>query len=495
MTWILEILSGVAFIAITLGVIALGLKLVWQWRAKQTLPGRLKSHFAPATLQQIAVTHRQFPQHVRVDLQRAIEDFFQGISLLWFTGVRSENGLGNVEFASLLDESLLSAAGVSATPPQYEQIDIGETLPVKTLMNGLWLAERAGTKFAVLYAPRTDYGSCGISQRTSLQVASVDGDASHGGGTPAQDIAGQFFEHLEREVAFARSYRGKVLSFENDDSYSGQSSGVKVHRLGSVRREDVILPQRTLDLLERNVLQFVKQRKQLAELQMATKKGLLFYGPPGTGKTHTIRYLAHALPEHTTLLIAAEQVGLLGEYMTLARLLQPSLVVIEDADLIARERTRMRDPRAELLLNKLLNEMDGLREDCEMMFILTTNRPEEIEGALASRPGRIDQAIEFPLPDSAGREKLIRLYGRRLMLEPEIVSRLVVRTDKVSASFIKELMRRVAQLHLASDGTAKLELSTVENALEEMLFTGGSLNLKLLGGDQRGNDDGVTRPE
>ena len=46
-------------------------------------------------------------------------------------------------------------------------------------------------------------------------------------------------------------------------------------------------------------------------------------------------------------------------------------------------------------LNKLLNEMDGLREDAEILFILTTNRPEQLEPALASRPGRIDQAIEF----------------------------------------------------------------------------------------------------
>jgi cell division protease FtsH len=54
---------------------------------------------------------------------------------------------------------------------------------------------------------------------------------------------------------------------------------------------------------------------------LPVKKGLLFYGPPGTGKTHTIRYLAGALRGHTTLLITAEQVALIEEYMTLARLL------------------------------------------------------------------------------------------------------------------------------------------------------------------------------
>lgn len=50
----------------------------------------------------------------------------------------------------------------------------------------------------------------------------------------------------------------------------------------------------------------------------------------------------------------------------------------------------MRVPGEEVLLNKLLNEMDGLREDAEVLFILTTNRPDPIEPALSSRPGRID---------------------------------------------------------------------------------------------------------
>ncbi len=40
-------------------------------------------------------------------------------------------------------------------------------------------------------------------------------------------------------------------------------------------------------------------------------------------------------------------------------------------------------------------EIDGLREDAEVLFILTTNRPDQIEPALASRPRRIDKAIEF----------------------------------------------------------------------------------------------------
>jgi ATP-dependent 26S proteasome regulatory subunit len=67
----------------------------------------------------------------------------------------------------------------------------------------------------------------------------------------------------------------------------------------------------------------------------------------------------------------------------------PTAGMIEDVDLIARDRGTMYGPGD-------LNEMDGLREDAAVLFILTTNRPANLERALASRPGRIDQAIEFP---------------------------------------------------------------------------------------------------
>jgi ATP-dependent 26S proteasome regulatory subunit len=152
-------------------------------------------------------------------------------------------------------------------------------------------------------------------------------------------------------------------------------------------------------------------------------------------------------------------------------------------DLIARERSEMSSPCQESLLNKLLNEMDGLKEEADILFILTTNRPEALEAALASRPGRVDQAIEFPLPDEDGREKLVRLYAAGIELGEGVVRRVVERTEQVSAAFIKELMRRSVQFHLEREGCGRLEWEDVDRALDEMLFRGGSLNLKLLGAE------------
>src|SRR4029077_8854478 len=153
------------------------------------------------------------------------------------------------------------------------------------------------------------------------------------------------------------TYRGRVISLESNHEYSGRGGAVKVHRRHRGCREEVILPEKTLSLLDRNVSSFIRARDHIKSLGLSAKKGLLFYGPPGTGKTHTIHYLASQLPGHTTLLITAEQVGLLDEYFRLARFLQPSMVIVEDVDLIARAREQMGRAGDAGLPNKLLREM------------------------------------------------------------------------------------------------------------------------------------------
>lgn len=438
----------------------------------------LKTHLLPIKASEITITERRFPFRMRADLQRTIDKVFGvEITVKHFFGVRAEYAHG----APTLTDCLLEGVNnpTYSIPPEYEELDLGDEHPLRVLKNGLWLLESDGIRFAIMLGPCGHYG-----QVTGVQIQVGVPLCSEG-----NQIAQRFFKQLEDAVIRGESYRGKILSLEQSEhSYSGESSGIAVHKLRNVRREDVILPAETLSLLERNVVHFARNRERLSQLGMSKKKGVLFYGPPGTGKTHTIHHLASSLDGHTTILISAEQVGLLGEYMTLARLLQPSMVVIEDVDLIARERSSMESVCEEVLLNKLLNEMDGLKEDAEIFFILTTNRPEALEAALTSRPGRVDQAIEFPLPDADGRRKLVALYAPKGLLEDDLINDVVRRTDGVSAAFIKEFMRRATQFSIERDENSRLTHADLDLALDEMLFKGGSLNRKLLGAGQAPSD-------
>lgn len=429
----------------------------------------LEWHFDGVPRSKLVTTVRQFPGHMRADVQVAIDRLFA--SAIRLVGINEEQRYETLSISRLLRDGRYAQA---IAPLQYFDLEIGEKSPVKCLDNGLWLCEQSDLRYAVLLCAHREY-----SRETGIRI-----EIAVPSGAEGAALVQQCFGELEEAVQAARTYRGKILSLDADRDYRGRSQGITVHRLPPVGRDEVILPEQTLRLLDRNVLSFVGTREHLRRLGQSTRKGILLYGPPGTGKTHTIRYLATHLPGHTTLIITAEQMGLLGAYMSLARLLQPSMVVIEDVDLIARDRDEM-GPCEESLLNKLLNEMDGLKEDADILFVLTTNRPEELEGALAGRPGRIDQAIEVPLPDEIGRSKLVRLYGRGLPLEDAVVAEAARRSEGTSCAFIKELMRRLAQASLARDGGNSVISADFDEALDDMLFSGGRLNARLLGGAQQ----------
>jgi ATP-dependent Clp protease adapter protein ClpS len=357
-------------------------------------------HFAGTHPNDLQTTMRQIPAHMRADIQVAIDRLFA--SPLRFFGI-DEDRYDTLSVARLMRGG---RNAVALAPPQYMEVDVGDGAPVRCLRNGLWLCQLGKLHYAVLLNLYREHGDAPTIRVEIAVPQGADGEA----------LVKRCFAELEEAVHAARSYRGKIISLDSDSDYGGRMRGIQVHRLPPVDRQEVILPEPTLRLLDRNVLKFVGSRDSLRRFGQSTRKGILLYGPPGTGKTHTIRYLATNLPGHTTLIITAEQVAYISIYMNLARLLQPALVVIEDVDLIASDREDM-GPCEESMLNRLLNEMDGLKQDADILFVLTSNRPEALEAALAGRPGRIDQAIEVPLPDEIGRGKLVQLYGKGLPLE------------------------------------------------------------------------------
>jgi ATP-dependent 26S proteasome regulatory subunit len=185
------------------------------------------------------------------------------------------------------------------------------------------------------------------------------------------------------------------------------------------------------------------------------------------------------------IVLSGEQLWLIKDCCQMARMLAPALVIMEDVDLIATEGDERHHPAYQITLHQLLNEMDGLTSEAEVIFLLTTNRPQAIEPALAARPGRIDQAIELPLPDGECRRRLVRLYGRGMTLALADEDRLVAKTEGASPAFIQELMRKAA-LIAAEEGclvNGQLTVSDAhcESALQELVLGGGDLTRNLLG--------------
>jgi ATP-dependent 26S proteasome regulatory subunit len=190
-------------------------------------------------------------------------------------------------------------------------------------------------------------------------------------------------------------------------------------------------------------------------------------------------YLIGRMRGRTAILTSGRGMGMVQTVAQMARLLAPSMVVLEDVDLIAQERGQPFMPTGPLLF-ELLNEMDGLRDDCDVIFVLTTNRPDLLEPALAARPGRVDLAVELPLPDAQARGRVLELYSRGLELHDVDLDSLIARSEGASPAYIKELLRRGAVLAASEGAAPRVSGVHLEAAFEE-LSEGGRLAQRILG--------------
>lgn len=180
-------------------------------------------------------------------------------------------------------------------------------------------------------------------------------------------------------------YRGKVFSLSRPYDHYEHSVGASFMRRPVIDRAAIVLPPGVLERIEQRTIAFDALADALAAQGQARKRGVLLYGPPGTGKTLTARYLIGRLTGRTTIVLTGIGLGAIGAAANLARRLEPALLVLEDVDLIAQERSHHYENP---LLFELLNELDGIGEDADVLALLTTNRADLLEPALATRQGR-----------------------------------------------------------------------------------------------------------
>jgi hypothetical protein len=385
------------------------------------------------------------------------------------------NSMRNMDFSLsdfLSQGGLMGRFYLTEGPVDYVNFHLAEGRILSCVQFGLYFVRNGDTQLVVFMAGPS--GQHGPRQKLRVEVVAR---------RPEECQA--FLAELTDLMARLNVYRGHVISLSPGQFGPGPQTLIAFHTLPAVAREDVILPDGVLERVERQTIVFAERADRLLAAGRSLKRGLLLYGLPGVGKTLTLMHLIGRMPGRTVILTTGLGLGLLQPVAQLARSLAPSMVVIEDIDLIAQERGQPFGHAGPLLF-ELLNEMDGLRDDSDIIFALTTNRPDILEPALAARPGRIDLAVELPLPDAQGRHRLLQLYARGLELQDVDLDAIVARTEGATPAYFKELLRKAAVLAAAesTDGTEQATVvvtaAHLETALAE-LDEGGRLAQRLLG--------------
>lgn len=419
------------------------------------LAARLTEHLGPVDAD-LPSTSMSLPELERVNVQLALDAYAEQAG--GFTVIGMPPDIGNYGGVSLTAMVHGEWHGPGESSRQYVTVDLDVDRTIQCLRAGLILTEFEGVPVAALVYP---------SERQyppDLTVEVV-------GATP--HAAEGFLARLRELMHERNAFRGKVISFTF--GMHGEF-GLRFVRLPTVERGAVVLAAGELEAIEAHTIGISEHADGLRKSGQHVKRGLLLYGPPGTGKTHTIAYLTSRMRERTTIILSGGAVAAVGQAGTIARSLQPATIVIEDVDLVAMDR-QLPGGEHNALLFQLLNEMDGLAGDADVLFVLTTNRVDMLEPALAARPGRVDQAIELSLPDAEGRRRLLELYTRRPL--PADGEAIVDRLDGVAPAFIKELARRAELIRLQRTAPSGRELDV---ALDAMLTHATPVLLRALAG-------------
>jgi len=420
---------------------------------------------------QLPVTLEQFDTFEHPNLQLAIDAYIsQDGNSADLLGVSSDNkrfmaaGLSELVVRSTHVYQIPLAEG----PVDYVNFHLANDEVLACVQFGLYLINAGDARLAAMITGPSEMGDP-RRQKLRLEVMSAR----------AADAA-TFIGTIRQLADRLNVYRGHTITLSSGMQIGpGPQTLVQFQPVPRVAREDVVLPAGLLERIERQTIVFSEHAEDLLRSGRSLKRGLLLFGLPGTGKTLTVMYLIARMPERTVLLTTGSGMGLIQTVASMARQLAPSMIVLEDVDLVAQERTTP-GFGARPVLFELLNEMDGLRDDQDVIFVLTTNRPDILEPALAARPGRIDLAVELPLPDAEGRRHLLELYSRGLELRGVDLDGLVDRIEGATPAYVKELLRKATLQALEAGVGETLRQVDIDGALEE-LAQGGRLAERILG--------------
>ena len=91
-------------------------------------------------------------------------------------------------------------------------------------------------------------------------------------------------------------------------------------------------------------------------------------------------------------------------------------------------------------MGEFLNCLNGVGINDGVITIATTNYPENLDNALADRPGRFDLRINFDLPTNELREHILEKYLSEVTDEKLELSSLIRKTEGLSGAYLREII-------------------------------------------------------
>ncbi len=178
------------------------------------------------------------------------------------------------------------------------------------------------------------------------------------------------------------------------------------------------------------VVEFLRTPDKFQKLGGRIPKGVLLVGPPGTGKTLLAKAVAGEAKVPFFSISGSEFVEMfvgvgasrVRDLFSQATGQAPCIIFIDELDALGKARGMNvfggNDER-EQTLNQLLVEMDGFESNKGVIIMAATNRPEILDPALL-RPGRFDRQVLVDRPDINGREAILKIHSKSVLLGADV---------------------------------------------------------------------------
>ncbi len=254
---------------------------------------------------------------------------------------------------------------------------------------------------------------------------------------------------------------------------------VYMERTTGVTFDDVAgIDEARAELME--IVDFLRAPDRYRSLGGKIPKGVLLVGAPGTGKTLLAKALAGEAKVPFFSLTGSDFVEMfvgvgaarVRDLFQQAEAHAPSIIFIDELDAVGKARSAgavlTGNDEREQTLNQLLSQMDGFDPSKGVLVLAATNRPEILDPALM-RPGRFDRKVVIDRPDVRGREQILRIHARGVVLAPTVDLAVVAgRTAGFVGADLANLVNEAALLAARANKPA-VEMPDFDEAIDRVV--------------------------
>lgn len=224
-----------------------------------------------------------------------------------------------------------------------------------------------------------------------------------------------------------------------------------------------------------DVIDFLKHPEKFKRLGAKLPRGILLVGEPGNGKTLLAKAVAGEANCPFFIVNGSDFVEVfvgvgaarIRDLFAQARKHAPCIIFIDEFDAISRERGKGlggNNDEREQTLNQLLTELDGFENQNVPVVVLAATNLSDVLDKAVLRPGRFDQRIDIPYPDTKAREDILRIHARDKRISSEIDFRsIALDTAGFSGADLANLMNQAALIG-SKKGHDVVTLSDIQEA-------------------------------